>query len=149
MSFDERDVRVGVDVFGADGIYLGTVVRVRWETPPPDPLPIAMERGSTERGGKAAFSGEGLGPVPTAVLGNDGPANQTKSTRYASLADTPPWAARRQPAELLIFRWLVSSNWATARPRLRRIPARLIQVVSLERIVLSVTEGELGRRRAN
>ena len=31
MSFDERDIRAGLDVFSADDMYLGTVVRVRWE----------------------------------------------------------------------------------------------------------------------
>jgi hypothetical protein len=43
----------------------------------------------------------------------------------------------------VIFRCLVSLNWATARPVLRRVPADLIQLVSLERIILSVRSTEL------
>jgi hypothetical protein len=146
VTFDERDARVGLDVFSADGTYLGTVMRVRW-----DGAGWLTGRGVKQASARPAawtvapsFSGERLGPMPTAALGNGGPAHQTEATRYASKPDAPPGAVRRQPAELLVFRWLVSLNWATARPVLRRIPAGLIQVVSLERIILSVNAAELG-----
>jgi hypothetical protein len=81
--------------------------------------------------------------MPTAAIGNRGPATQTRAAHYASLRDEPRWASARVPAELLILRWMVSLDWAIVRPRLRRVPAGLIQTVSLERLVLAVTDAEL------
>ena len=104
MSFDGHGLRVGLDVFSADNVYLGTVVRIRWAARPAgrsSGIPYGVQR-------------SGRAPVD-----------------------------RRQPTELLIFRCLVSLNWATARPRLRRIPVGLIQLAALERVVLSVSAAEL------
>jgi hypothetical protein len=126
-------------------VYLGTVVRVRWTG------------GSQLRGGRwestasvtalggqsSCFSGERLGPMPTGEIGNGGPVAQAASASYASETGEPPWEHARRPAELLVFRWLVSRNWATARPVLRNVPAGLIHLVSLERIVLAVSADEL------
>ena len=146
MSFSPRDLRAGLDVFGFDGVYVGTVVRVRWEGDGwlggrrSEPAPATAPK----RHVTAGFSGERLGPMPTTEIGNSGPTVQSVSARYASETNAPPWATTRRPAELLVFRSLVSLKWATARPVLRRIPAELIRLVSLERIVLSVAASEIG-----
>lgn len=144
MTFTTRDLRPGTDVFSMDNVYLGTVIRVRWEG-------SGWLRGgrwassaASPIGEQAAyFSGEHLGPMPTWDIGNGGPTAQSAHAGYACQDDGPPWEPIRQPAELLIFRWLVSLNWATARPVLWRIPAGLIHLASLERIVLAVNADDL------
>ena len=157
MSFSRRDLRRGVDVFSADNVYLGTVVWVRWEgvasASPPGPSPVRGGRdqdnlvspplSTRERPGGGAspapFSGERLGPMPTAALGNGAPVLQTVSNRYASESDRATKNDSGRPTELVIVRSLVSLNWDTLRPVIRRVPVELIQLVSLERIILSVT----------
>jgi hypothetical protein len=138
VSFDGHDLRVGTDVFDADCVYVGCVVRIRWDRS----ATVGSSIGSVATVAPP-FSGERLGPMPTAALGNDGPLSQSPATRYASRWSSVVAPERGRPIELLVFRWLVSLNWATARPRLRRIPTDLIQVVALERINLSVREDEL------
>ena len=131
----------GKDVFDALGSYLGTVVwvRDRRRTQGSMPAARAWQDGST-------FSGEAIGPMPTAALGNTGPRSQSQATAYAtSLAGTRAGEqSTRQPTELVVLRLLTSLNWSTLRPRVRRIPFGLVQAVSHERIVLSVAEAHLG-----
>jgi hypothetical protein len=138
VSFDGRDLRIGMDVFSADGVYLGSVVRIRWDRSVS--TAVAAEADPTAG---LPFSGERLGPMPTTALGNSGPASQSTATAYGSRRSRIATPDRGRPTELLIFRWLVSLTWSTARPRLRRIPVELIQLVALERIVLSVNADEL------
>jgi len=139
MSFSEQDLRPGKDVFSADGTYLGTVV---WVTLKPLP-PNSRFRGEEKQGlgyehAHPPFSGEAIGPMPTAALGNSGPYRQSSATGYAtSSAGTA--TATRLPTELVVLRLLTSLNWSTLRPRLRRIPVSLVQAVSHERIVVSAS----------
>lgn len=141
MSFDGRELRRGKDVFDADGVYLGTVVWVVTDT---RAQPDRTASGQTPRDDvdrEPVFSGESIGPMPTAALGNTGPDSQARATTYATTAglktNEPP------PTALLLLRLLTSMTWSTLRPRLRRIPVSLVQTASHERIVLSVTEKQL------
>lgn len=152
MSFDARDVRRGMDVYSSDGVYLGTVIWVVDGPATPRPRPHAGQPDSAPRASpsqvSAAYSGESLGPMPTAALGNGGPRRQTAATDFAS---TPVFATNdpgRQPAEIVLLRMLTSLRWSTLRPRLRRIAVNEVQAVSLERIILSCTAAELDERRS-
>jgi hypothetical protein len=143
MSFDAPDLRRGMDVFDAAGTYLGTVVWVTSRALPRPPDSPA--RATPAHHADQPFSGEAIGPMPTASLGNSGPRSQSPTTAYA----TSSAAARigkhgaRRPTELVVLRLLTSLNWSTLRPRVRRIPVSRVQAVSHERIVLAVSESDL------
>lgn len=155
MTFDGRDLRRGKDVFAVDGTYLGTVVWTIGGRPagrqpighqrPADRTRTGEVSGETSGDAGPAFSGEALGPMPTSALGNTGPSRQSTVTAYATRS---PSDLEPQPAELVVLRLLTSLDWSTLRPRLWRIPVGLVQSVSHERIVLSVTAGELEARRS-
>lgn len=140
MSVAARHLLRGKDVFDAEGTYLGTVVWVRDRRRTQGSAPAAR---ASQAG--PSFSGEAIGPMPTAALGNAGPRSQSPGTAYAT--STAGYRvderATRQPAELVVLRLLTSLNWSTLRPRVRRIPIGLVQAVSHERIVLSVAEAYL------
>ena len=140
MSFDARDLRRGMDVFAVNGAYLGTVVWVVTRSQTHDSAPATHPT----QGGPT-FSGEAIGPMPTASLGNGGPRSQSAATAYATspACISVDRHGPRQPTELVVLRLLTSLNWSTLRPRVRRIPVGLVQAVSHERIVLSVTEAQL------
>lgn len=158
MTFDARDLRRGKDVFGADGTYLGTVVWIKVR--PPDPGRRADLSGGADRplpgvaavcasGDPAsAFSGEALGPMPTAALGNGGPARQSAASAFGASAARLDAPGTMLPVELLVMRLLTALSWSTLRPRVWRIPVDLVQAVSHERIVLSITAPELESRRS-
>jgi hypothetical protein len=57
---------------------------------------------------------------------------------FASSVLAGSGAGLSRPTELIVLRGLVALNRATLKPRLRRIPVSQVQLVSLERIVLSV-----------
>jgi hypothetical protein len=135
VSFDNRDLRRGMDVFDADGVYLGTVAWVRRSGKPAAAGHVARNTGEPVGG---AFSGESLGPMPTAGLGNAGPGCQTASSAYASTARPERADHRPRPTELIVVSLPVLLSHATLRPRIRRVPVSLVQAVSLERIILSV-----------
>lgn len=132
-----------MDVFDADGVYVGTVVHVSRQS--------AIDRtkstdpGDAQEDVELSCSGESLGPMPTAALGNGGPRRQSAATTYAS--EDPTAKSRREPAALVTVRLLVALRPTTLWPVVRRIPVRLIQNASLERIMLSTTERELQRGR--
>jgi len=137
MSFGAQDLRPGKDVFSVEGTYLGTVIWVA--TKPFNSLPHSHggEGESGEGSSPPAFSGEAIGPMPTAHLGNTGPSRQSPATDYAAAPDGTPLPRTRSPTELVVLRLLTSLNWSTLRPRLLRVPVSLVQAVSHERIVLA------------
>ena len=136
MTFDARDVRVGMDVFTSDGVYLGTVRRVVFGPLVVRPRPVSSAEGSR-------VSGERLGPQPTGPLGNPGPTTQSARQGYASAPDD---AVPLGAGTFLVGRLPIPLGW-------RRIPLRDVQVVSLERVVLARSAAELDfrvpRRRAH
>jgi hypothetical protein len=151
VSFARRDHRLGKDVFTLDGVYLGIVLwinggrRRRSGTRGPKPGdPRSAPVGQSERAG--AFSGEALGPMPTAALGNFGPRSQSADSGRTTTYSHESESAIEPPATLIVVRTLTSLNWSTLRPRVRRIRSSTIQAESLERIVLSVTASELDGR---
>lgn len=158
MSFDARDLRPGKDVFGSDGTYLGTVVWTLGGPPAgvrraglPDRTADQLPRGDSAGASHdraSAFSGEALGPMPTAALGNGGPGRQSMATTYATTPDETSPRRTAAPSELVVLRLLTSLDWSTLRPRIWRIPVSLVQCVSHERIVLSVTASDLEARRS-
>ena len=143
MSFDDRDVRRGMDVFTLDNVLVGTVVWIGRGSS----RRSTEARASRELGGQvSAVNGETLGPMPTANVGNGGPLAQGARARFASRADR---AGRPlDGAELLVLRTPLGLDLRHPWPRLRRVPLTAVQMVSLERIVLRVTEAELDAGRA-
>lgn len=123
MGFDLRDIRPGMDVYTRDYVLLGTVQRIeagRGARPAALVTPGARQ--------SSAVSGELLGPVPTAPLGNAGPRRQSAAEGYATAPDTDGLIG---DGSLIVTRW-----WGL-RGR-RRVPADLVQTVSLEHVVLRV-----------
>jgi hypothetical protein len=150
VSFLERDIRRGMDVFSLDGVYVGTVVHVSYErdrgghhAPHGGKAEATVRSGERRVSAEGQFSGESIGPMPTAVLGNDGPREQSPGTAYAS-APRSSGRERRRPVALVMVRLLTALNRATLRPRVRRISVDRVQGISLERIILSLTAAELG-----
>lgn len=142
MSFDDRDVRRGMDVFTLDNELVGTVVWIR--RGPPRQALLGREIDAAVQ--VSAPGGESLGPVPTANVGNRGPLTQGALARFGSRADR---AARGlNGGELFVLRTPVGPEYRHRLPRLRRIPLAAVQTVSLERIVLRVTAAELEAGRA-
>ena len=128
-----------MDVFSADGVYLGTVAWIGHQRGQAEPHAATASATSP-----STFSGEALGPMPTARIGNDGPSRQTPATAYASGPRSVSTGSTRSPAELLVLRMMVSLNWSTFRPRVWRLPVSLVQIVALERIILTCNAAELG-----
>lgn len=134
MSFGAHELRPGMDVFSADGVLLGSVVQIRYH---PAELTVSSASGPVGTVQSVTpFTGEILGPMPTAKLGNGGPVRQHANTGYAAIAGHAA-APAGAPMELLVFRTLVNLDWRTLWPRLRWYPVTLIQHVSYERIVLA------------
>lgn len=139
MSFDRRDVRRGMDVFTLDNVYLGTVVWVLGRAASPKVRALQREEPSTQ---ESAVNGELLGPMPTARFGNGGPRMQSARRAYASRdASGAPLSGE---ARLIVLRTPLGTDLRDLLPRLRQIPIDLVQTVSLERILLRATAGELG-----
>lgn len=137
MSFDDRDVRRGMDVFTLDNELVGTIVWIRRG----QSRQARSGQGADAAGQVSAPSGESLGPVPTANWGNRGPLTQGAPARFASRADRA--AHRLNGGELIVLRTPIGPDYRHPLPRLRRIPLTAVQTVSLERIVLRVTAAEL------
>ncbi|HEY0735607.1 MAG TPA: hypothetical protein VGD69_11925 [Herpetosiphonaceae bacterium] len=119
MSFDDRDIRVWMDVYSFDQVYLGTVLKIRRgaTTAQERILPDALQTSSV--------SGELLGPMPTQPLGNSAVRNQSAGAGYATTADARPLGA----GELVIGKW-----WGLLERHV--IPIGDVLTVSLERVVL-------------
>lgn len=127
MSFDCRDIRVWMDVYSCDQVYLGTVLKIRRGSPRIQEriLPTALQTSSV--------SGERLGPMPTQPIGNLAPRIQSASAGYATTPDAEPLGA----GELVVGKW-----WGLLERRV--IPIADVQTVSLERVVLTRRAAELG-----
>jgi hypothetical protein len=142
-------IQRGMDVFTLDVVYVGTVVHVSQRphratmAPPPRPVPIAMGSGSQ---GAHQFSGEVLGPAPTAQIGNTGPSRQSRNAGFAANEVTSSTPGGGRSGYLVVVRLPVAQQWRAGLPSVRRLPLDLIQVVSLERVILSVTATVLARR---
>jgi len=130
VAFDTRDLRIGMDVYTADWVYLGTVRRVCLG-PAPSTRPV---RALPNEG--SIVSGELLGPQPTAPLGNPGPSVQTAAKGYATGSDD---AVPLGTGAIAVGRLPLPLGW-------HWIPVSDIQVVSFERVVLGRTAAELGLR---
>ncbi len=130
MSFDARDIRRYMDVYTADNTWLGEVLRVD-----PGPEPPGGEQAGEAVRQSSAISGELLGPVPTAPIGNRGPHAQSAMRQYAVSHDG---AARLGQGSILVGRW-----WGLFARRL--IPLSAVQTVSLERVVLKYKQDEIDR----
>lgn len=134
MALDTRDIRVGMDVYTADGVYVGTVRKVSFGPAPQRGEPAVAVREVS------VVPGELLGPQPTAPLGNPGPETQGARNAFATVRDDalPLGAGRFAVGTLPIplgWRWFTCDA---------------VLVVSFERVVLKRTAAELGlypRRR--
>lgn len=119
MSFDRRDIRISMDVYTFDQIYLGTVLKIR-----PGSM-LKGERILPDALQSSSVNGEMLGPMPTAPIGNPAPHKQSADERYASGRDAEPLGA----GSLVVGKW-----WGLLGRR--EIPLADVQTVSLERVVL-------------
>lgn len=146
-------IRPGMDVFSAyQNQFIGSVVGVHHSTDAgsvwqgetgseggPADAPVMHEGGgqtaSSQYQGKRLL-GEEMGPVPTMAAGNSGPLRQSAEHRYATGREDT----------------LSDVTWFTVRPgrlnlgmftRPLYIPVTCVHSISMERIVLNVTKGEL------
>lgn len=121
MSFDHRDIRPSMDVYTFDNLYLGTVLKII--PGPVQPVGVYVPQDARQ---SSASSGELRGPMPTAPLGNPGPATQAARSAYATAPDR---------AEPLGQGMMVVGKWWGLVDR-QAIALDSIQTVALERIVL-------------
>lgn len=128
MGFDRRDIRPEMDVYTLDNTYLGTVRQIisGVEAQDEESVPEAASQSSK-------VSGEQLGPMPTAIIGNRGPITQSAAQGYAVRADG---LQRIGPGALVVGKW----HGLKSR---RIIPMDAVQTVSLERVVLKMSADEL------
>ena len=116
-SLDLRNVRRGMDVYGRDGVWLGSVLRVEGSGGGSD-VPVTTYPNSA-----GSFDGERLGPGSTHSIGNSGPDAQRR------LADRGPGDGGESVSNLLIGRWFGLLGRQT-------IDAGRIVNVSMERVVI-------------
>ncbi len=131
---DDRDIRRGMDVYTLDNAYLGSIVRV-------EPGPAGRDRAAAPPAESSVLSGEALGPMPTAAIGNRGPREQSAANAYA--IEGPSTGHPLGAGRFRVRRWLARLDPGTLIPRSRWIPLELVQTVSLERVVLRVRKAEL------
>ena len=130
MSFNRRDIRRRMDVYTSDNVYLGTVLAVTAGAPVHPGENVAPPPDQTSE-----VNGELLGPMPTIPVGNLGPVSQGAARAYATAADSPG---------VLGAGSLVVGKWWGLRGRYV-IPLDAVQTVSLERVILRVSQDELHR----
>lgn len=116
--FDTRDIRLGMDVYSVDGQYLGVVLRVNGASVVASHRPAAVAPAT-------GFTGESLGPAPTAELGNSGPLVQRRQTDFQSRPDD----AGAQVGSFTVGRWygLIGR---------REVPVTAVWNVSMERVIV-------------
>ena len=128
MGFDRHDIRTSMDVYTLDNVYLGTVLRIKEGS-----ATAAREQVPADALQSSAVSGELMGPMPTAPIGNHAPRVQSAANRYATAsAGEPPLGA----GAIAVGRW-----WGLLGHR--TIPLDDVQTVSLERVVLRLRSDEL------
>lgn len=116
-----------MDVFTRDNVYVGTVVRV---VPGPAGIEERVQDGARQ---SSLIDGELLGPAPTGQIGNRGPANQSAAALYGARSDRARPLGR---GSLVVGRW-----WGLLGRR--TIPLDLVLTVSLERVILELSDEEL------
>ncbi len=121
MQFDTRDIRLYMDVYTADNVFLGEVRRIT-----PRPTSLAGEQVGESARQASKLSGERLGPMPTEPIGNPAPRVQSARNLYAAQSDG---------AKPLGQGMLTVANWSGLIGR-RTIPLDAVQTVSMERVVL-------------
>jgi hypothetical protein len=127
--FDHKDIRVGMDVFTRDNVYLGAVIALHTTSARGG---AADPRADAEDSAQDAprTHGEMLGPMPTALLGNPGPRTQGAREAFGVRPDAPPLGRGH----------IVVGKWWGLQDR-RSIPLEDVQTVSLERVVLRPSRG--------
>ena len=129
MSFNGHDIRRAMDVYTLDNAYLGTVLGIA-----ANPATAAREQVAPDARQSSTVSGERMGPMPTAPIGNHAPRVQSAANQYATadVGDQPLGAGT-----LAVGRWFGLLGRRT-------IPLEDVQTVSLERVVLRKRLDELG-----
>jgi len=136
MTFDTRDIRVGMDVYTCDGRYLGTVRRL--EPGSAKPVQRVATQATTEEPA-SMISGELLGPMPTSPLGNPGPTTQTPQYVFGTIPDeAEPLVA----GAFWVGKLPVPIGWC-------RFSIDDVLTVTLERVILRQQASDLGTRRAD
>jgi hypothetical protein len=121
-AFDVREIRRGMDVYGRDGAWLGTVIRIE-----------ARQGGSVEvlvatyPMSPIEFDGERTGPAPTQAIGNTGPRSQIQAASCPGHGSVVATVER-----FLIGRWfgVAGRQW---------IHASRVVNISLERVVVETS----------
>lgn len=126
VSFDDRDIRAAMDVYTADNVYLGTVLRIiGGGATLREPGSMAAPQGSL-------VHGELLGPMLTQPIGTVAALRQGAAAAYATAPDAEPLGA----GAIVVGRW-----WGMIGRRV--IALKNVQTVALERIVLKQRRAEL------
>ena len=128
MSFDRRDIRLTMDVYTSDNVYLGTVLEIIV-----GPAMPAGELAPDHVDEVSAVNGELLGPMPTQTIGNTGPNTQSASAHYGAEPDTAQPLGR---GRIVVGRW-----WGLVGRR--TIPLEAVQAISMERVILKLSKDAL------
>ncbi len=128
MRFDTRDIRLYMDVYTADNVFLGEVRRIT-----PRPTTVVDEQVGESAQQASKISGELLGPMPTEPIGNPAPRAQSAKELYAVRPDD---AQRLGQGSITVGKW----SGLIGR---RTIPLQDVQTVSLEKVVLRLKKDEL------
>lgn len=128
MHFDTRDIRLYMDVYTADNVFLGDVRQIERQ-------PVASQGKQIGEAAQQAskISGELLGPMPTEPIGNSAPRAQGANRSYGVAPDD---------AEQIGQGTLTVAKWFGLVGR-QRIPLDAVQTVSLEKVVLRLKEADL------
>jgi hypothetical protein len=133
-SFDQRDIRRTMDVYTADNVYLGTVLRIESQPDTPSAHTETIDRQpQVFHNPEHAFNGEQLGPASTAQMGNQGPTTQSALNKYGASSDAAVAIGR---GSLHVGKW-----WGLAGKHI--LPLDAVQAVSLERVVLRIRADDL------
>lgn len=133
MSFDTRDLYRPLDVFTRDEVFLGSILKIVPTDGPPDASGAGVEQVWPAARQTSHVSGELLGPMPTAPLGNPGPAAQSAARGYRAAPDD---ARTFAGGTMLVGRW-----WGLVGRRTIRLDQ--IMSLSLERVILKQTYAEI------
>jgi hypothetical protein len=135
--FDVRDLHRPLDVFTRDEVHLGTIVKIMPADGAASGPGTGVEQVQPAAQQKSHVSGELLGPMPTAPLGNPGPAAQSAARGYRAEPDD---ARTLAGGSMVVGRW-----WGLVGRRTIRLDQ--IMSLSLERVILKQTYEELAAGR--